>query len=392
MPFQAGAAKINVTPHLGCQMAGYASRDQGSQTITDALYSKAIVLDDGNQQVAIITNDLIGVAAEFVADVRRQIEYATSIPQRNIMISCSHTHFGPETRQSDLITNNEHIIGNGKYIHHLAERMTTVVEIAQQNLQPARIGYGSGMVDNVSFNRHTIQPDGTAKTSFLLPPPDTDLTFGLSDPKLNIIRIEDPNQKTIATLVHFACHPVTSTDKMYAISADYPGYVMNLIEGVEGGVTLFGLGCAGNLVPIQRQKAFPRLIGHTIGAEALKVLQWINTTCDIRIQTHTKSVELTRRETGEVGDVEKIEIQCINIGGIYFVGLPGEIFTEIGLNIASKSGIEKLLLISMTNGSYGYFPTMIAYEQGGYESGVSQFQADCGETLTEVVTEMIREV
>ena len=92
---KAGAAKIDITPPLGCDMAGYAGRDQGSETIADPLYAKVLLFDDGDSQAAIITNDLIGVEAEFVDQVRQAIEGATGIPAGNVMISCSHTHFGP---------------------------------------------------------------------------------------------------------------------------------------------------------------------------------------------------------------------------------------------------------------------------------------------------------
>ena len=64
------------------------------------LYAKAIVFDDGETQAAIITNDLIGVEAIFVDQVRQTIEGTTGIPAGNVMISCSHTHFGPEVRAS----------------------------------------------------------------------------------------------------------------------------------------------------------------------------------------------------------------------------------------------------------------------------------------------------
>ena len=37
-----GTAKIDITPPLGCNMAGYAGRDRGSETIADALYAKAL--------------------------------------------------------------------------------------------------------------------------------------------------------------------------------------------------------------------------------------------------------------------------------------------------------------------------------------------------------------
>ena len=63
---QAGAARIDITPHLGCEMAGYAGRTEGSRSIADPLYAKAIVLTDDQQKIALVTTDLIGVKSDLV--------------------------------------------------------------------------------------------------------------------------------------------------------------------------------------------------------------------------------------------------------------------------------------------------------------------------------------
>ncbi|MYE89726.1 hypothetical protein F4X33_12095, partial [Candidatus Poribacteria bacterium] len=143
-----GAAKINITPPLGCDMAGYAGRDRGSETIADALYAKALVFDDGETQAAIITNDLIGVEAIFVDHVRQTIDETTGIPADNVMISCSHTHFGPEVRTSRAATPSNP--KNRVYVDILVQQLTTVTQLAQQQLQPTRIGAGKGIADQVS--------------------------------------------------------------------------------------------------------------------------------------------------------------------------------------------------------------------------------------------------
>jgi neutral ceramidase len=382
--FKVGTASVNITPPLGCQMAGYSGRDRGSETIADELYAKALVFDDGETQAAILTTDLIGLDAAFVNRTRSMIEAATDIPGGNVMISCSHTHFGPEVRATRLNSSG------GVYPDSLAQKLTTVTQLAHQRLQPARIGVGVGTADNVSYNRHTIQPDGKAKTSFSRPDPDSDLTYGPYDPTVRVLRVDDTAGNRIASLVHFACHPVTTTDRMYTLSADYPGYAMGVVERQEGGVCLFGLGCAGNIVPIQRQGKFPRMIGTTIGGEAVKVLQWIQTTNDLSLNIAHRTLSLERREPVDGTTTEDIDLQRISIGDIHFIGLPGEIFVEIGFDIVTRSGHENLFVMSMTNGSIGYIPTEIAYEQGGYESGSSRFHPGCGEQLADAAVELLR--
>ena len=382
-----GAAKIGITPPLGCDMAGYSGRDHGSETIADALYAKAIVFDDGDTQAAIITNDLIGVEATFVDRLRQTIEETTGIPAGNVMVSCSHTHFGPEVRASRATSPANP--KNRVYVNMLLQQLTTVAQLAQQRLQPARVGTGKGIADQVSYNRHTIRPDGSAQTSFRLPDPNSDLMFGPYDSTVRVLRIDNATGELAASLIHFACHPVTTTDRMYTISADYPGYAMDMVERGEGGICLFGLGCAGNIVPIQREDSYPRMIGRTIGGEAIKVLQWIETSEEAKVRVvHQKhSLELKEAIDGKIA--EEITLQCIAVGSIYFIGLPGEIFVEIGFDIVNRARRENLFVMSMTNGSIGYIPVEIAYKQGGYESNSSRFRPGCGEQIADAAVGLL---
>ena len=50
---KAGMAKVVVTPPVGTQLAGYAGRTDPSTGVTDDLYAKALVLDDGNVQFTV---------------------------------------------------------------------------------------------------------------------------------------------------------------------------------------------------------------------------------------------------------------------------------------------------------------------------------------------------
>ena len=385
-----GAAKIDITPPLGCDMAGYSGRDSGSETITDALYAKALVFDDGETQAAIITNDLIGVEAIFVDYVCQTIEETIGIPADNVMISCSHTHFGPEVRTSRATTPSNP--KNRVYVDILVQQLMTVTQLAQQRLQPARIGAGKGIADQVSYNRHTIRPDGSAQTSYRLPDPDSDLTFGPYDSTVRILRVDSVTGELAASLIHFACHPVATTDQMYTISADYPGYAMDVVETGEGGICLFGLGCAGNIVPIQREGEYPRMIGRTIGGEAIKVLQWIETSAEETIHVVHQKHSLELKETVDGKTTEEIDLQCIGVGSIYFIGLPGEIFVEIGFDIVKRAQREHLFIMSMTNGSVGYIPIEIAYKQGGYESNSSRFRPGCGEQIADAAAELLNQM
>jgi len=387
---KAGTCKVNITPFIGCSMAGYASRDRGSETIDDELYCKALVLFDGETKIAIVTNDLIGVDSAFVSQTRELIEKATGICRDNIMICASHTHFGPEIRkEKDAIAKEPDKKFNISYNNILQKKMETAVQMANQNLKDARIGFGKGYTDRLSFNRHTIRPDGKAITTYRLPATEENLTFGPIDPEVGVIRIDDMNSEPIAIIINFACHPVCRTDRMYAISADYPGYAMKIVEKELGGNCMFTLGCAGNIVPIQREGDSKKKIGLSLGAEVIKVSQWLNFTDSISLKSMQKGLQLPLKNLKDDKNTLEVEIQALKIGNLCFVGLPGEIFVEIGRSIKEKSGKENLYPISLANGSPGYIPIALAYDQGGYESNSSPFVKGSGELLIEAALELV---
>jgi len=388
--FKAGVAKVNITPFLGCPMAGYSSRDHGSETINDELYSKALVLSDGETKLAIITNDLIGIDDGFVRRTRELIEDAAGIPKSNVLICASHTHFGPEIRpEEDATVKGPDDEFDLAYVAVLQRKMATAVQLADQNLQDAKIGVGKGYTDKLSFNRHTIRPDGTAVTNYRMPVNKEDFIFGPIDPEVGVVRVDSANGKPIATLINFACHPVCSVDRMYAISADYPGYAMKSIEREIGGICMFTLGCAGNIVPIEREGISKKKVGVSLAAEAIKTWQWLNFTDSIELKSMQKIIELPLKKSKNDKETREVEIQLLKIGDLGLVGLPGEIFVEIGTAIKEQSRIENLFVVSQANGSSGYVPIAVAYDQGGYESNSTPFAKGGGEILRDAALELV---
>ncbi|MDE2998302.1 MAG: neutral/alkaline non-lysosomal ceramidase N-terminal domain-containing protein [Gemmatimonadota bacterium] len=427
---KAGASKVNITPFLGGPMAGYSARDRGSESIHDELHAKALVLDDGKTGVALITTDLIGIDRELAAHVRRLVEADVGLGPDRVWMTGSHTHFGPAVRTGG--TADEHTEPYDRsYADVLAAKLATAVKIAHDRLRPARLGAGSIRAEGISYNRRLIRHDGKVQMSLTLPPPYEGLKFRPMDPEVGVLKVEgEADGDTIASLVNFACHPVSSTDRTYEITADYPGYAMDLIESVEGGTCLFALGCAGNIVPIQRQGRSKRQVGLSLGGCALKALQWIQTTDGHRIRASRKTIELPLRRfpsaarmEQRIADAEAVlnsamkrkapsreitvcrealglarslprwaerfgrrrtrptEIQVFWIGDIPMIGLPGEVFVELGLRVKKALNASPALVVSLSNDSAGYIPVRRAYREGGYESNVSPFAPGCGEHL-----------
>jgi len=63
MTLLVGAAEIVITPPVGTYLDGYGARTSGSVGVHDDLHARALVVDDGVTQAALVSCDLIGVDA-----------------------------------------------------------------------------------------------------------------------------------------------------------------------------------------------------------------------------------------------------------------------------------------------------------------------------------------
>lgn len=398
---KAGAARVNITSYVGINLSGFGGRTKGSMGIHDDLYAKAVVLDDGATKVAVVSCDLLNLDESSIASVREKAQESTGIEGENIFISTTHTHSGPLTSP---------LRGFGKldreWVNVLEKKIAGAIFMANGRLREAGIGAGKGHAE-INVNRRERRDDRI----ILGTNPD-----GAIDYEVGVIRIDDAERRPICIVVNYACHPVVLGGDNYLISADYPGYAMRLVEQVHGGdtVAMFLNGTTGDLNPIGRgtfQEA--ERSGTILGAEAVKVAQTIDTSPDVELRMAKEKVKLRSGELPSEDEIEEIvrkrkneleasgpqtydmdreitltwaqdalkmvklgkrsaivpvEVQVLRLGEIMLVGIPGEVFVEIGLGIKAGSPFEYTFVAGYTNGCIGYMPTKKAFHEGGYET------------------------
>lgn len=421
---------MNITPPVGVWLSGYGSRDKPSNDIYDDLYARALVLNNGSNAVAIISVDLLWVPPQITSEVRAMVKDKTGIPERHILISATHTHFGPRLfSRTKLGTQDPDNKVDEAYVRTLVKKMANTVFLAYKNLQDVTLGAARGRLAEIVYNRRTRRPDGSVKmsfslppevigtrridsspdgstrTAFTLPPDEPHLTFGPIDPEAWILRVDDPDGQIVGSLVNFPCHAVSGSgydDWFYSISADYPGVTTRLVEQAEGGICLLTPGTSGDVVPLKRGREARFAIGKAIAGEAIRRLQFVPTTNDVEIDAMTAEVtmplkqELPPDRIMDAGDDKKqltTEFQVLRLGDIYILGLPGEVLVEIGLQIKKRAGVEKLLIIALANDPIGYVCHSEAYDEGGYESGSgTNLAKGAGEIMVEQALELISRI
>jgi hypothetical protein len=421
---RAGMAKTVITPPVGTPLSGYGGRTDPSTDVLDDLYAKALVLDDGNDRIALVVCDIIGFSIDTVKEMRAMIQQQTGIKADNIMIACTHTHSGPNLRSAD-----------SAYVESLKLHVAGAAAAAANSMKEARIGAARGECHVGANRRHPDSPTGPYN---LYKYPE-----GTMDPTVMVLRVEDTSGKMIGLITNHAGHPVAWGSRELGISRDYPGFASDVLEKVWGDdiVAMFLQGCCGNLnlnwiwdkpqespmphrrLPTEREPRMRevRRLGRILGGESLKVAETITDfKSDAVVKAARKDVEVpiredlpermqervarakeeqTPQEPGKRGSVYDAvaaskktlttEVQVLRIGDYLIVGLPGEVFVEYQIEIRERSGAEFTFVSELANDSISYVPTPKAYEEGGYEVRSSSLAPDAGKTLVDAAIDLV---
>jgi neutral ceramidase len=388
----AGVARVTITPPVGSTwQGGYAARKRPVQGIHDDLGATALLLanspDDVAGRVALVAADLLNLSAEQVVAVRRLVAEQGSVRPERVMLLCSHTHGGP------ALLSRAHPPVNAVYVEALLQQLAGVVYAAAQSWRPVRLGLGFG---NAGFNvnRRLRLADGRM---VMRPNPDGAIDRTVTVVRLDPARVDGaaPGQGPLALLYRYACHPTSVGAENDLITADYPGAARRYIEQVyrAGPSNTFGMflpGCFANLRPNLRgpdggfrSATWPELdaLGRQLAGAAIAAAEAagdpIATTPPpdlggpVDAAATWIDLPLEPNDAGRPG--WPAEVQVLRLGGLYLVGLPGEVFLEIGWRtqreVAAAVGVppERVLVQGYSNGTIAYVPSAAAIPEGGYE-------------------------
>jgi neutral ceramidase len=89
-----------------------------------------------------------------------------------------------------------------------------------------------------------------------------------------------------------------------------------------------------------------------------------------------RRVDLERRELATA-------MTIFTVGNLAIVGIPGELFVELGLALKANPHFAQTFVAGYCNDLIGYIPTRAAYPEGGYEVDTARIAAGSGETMVE---------
>ena len=221
---RAGAATSNITPPIGSADAVRSSKPQATH-VHDELQARCLVLDDGQDKLALVVCDLRHISAVVAANAKQVIQQTTGIPPECVVISATHTHTSTGVRLEER---------EGKphndYGAFLTRRIADGVLRAVNQLTPARIAWGVAEEPTQVFNRRWFlmakrgpiygahdnieQVDTNPGTNGLLRP------AGPVDPQITFLSVQSTTGKPIALFASYGLHYVGGIPAN-TISADY---------------------------------------------------------------------------------------------------------------------------------------------------------------------------
>ncbi len=432
--FKVGYAKVNVTPTMGINVAGY-YKIRKADGVLDELSAIALTFNLKDTTVALVAIDCLGVSKEFADKCKEVVSEKTGLPRDAIFLHGTHTHTGPQI----ALGSEDEIIS--KYADFLIDRVSDAITLSIQDLKPAKMGYGVSKAPNISFIRRFKMKDGSTKTNPGVNNPDIVGTKGEVDENVNVLRFDREGAETIV-IANFGTHPDTIGGNK--ISGDWPAFTRKFVEqSIDNTKCVFFNGAEGdvnhvNVFPkggdlnnmfidfddVSRGYSHAIHMGRVVAGAVMQVyekvhyvpvdsLKYSYTAVDFKPNKGTKEELITAHEIMDkhnagrddelpykgmmlttmlaksnrmimlenVPDILPMYFSALSIGKVAFFGIPGEPFTEIGSSLKKTEGYELVLPLCLTNGYNGYFPTIDAYD--GYEGNNARWQRGTAEKIIE---------
>ncbi len=326
----AGVSRVSITPPVGIRMLGYTVQAGCSESIERELTATALVLSDGQSKVVLIACDIVFIQSPHVDRMRERIGQKLGIPSTSVMINCSHTHLGAMLPGWKVESGEQQQIQE-RYVAVLEESLTGLAAMANANLQPARIGAGRGSVA-IGINRREKLPAGGIMIG--------ENPEGAVDREVSVIRVDDLQGQTLATVYAVGCHTVVLGPKTTALSPDFVGPAREIIESATNAPSLFLQGAAGNVNPIcgigtggSEQFDDSERLGAMLAGETLKT--WA------AIRTHNRSGP--RRVVQSVAAISVWDYEPLPSDCVEFLGVASRRITLPMAPLPDRDAAEKQL-------------------------------------------------
>lgn len=428
-------------------MGQWGLRQGRSTGVYRDLFARALVLDDGDTRLAVVSMEICGIPVVVLNEVQRQVSGLVGIPAEALLINSTHNHTAPDILLG--VTPEWRI-----YAAYLGDLVAGTVYEAAHAMRPAVSGHANGALEGWTVNRQYKERP--------------------VDNEIGVLRVDEPNGTPVARVVNYAAHGVCDGGQYLEWSADYSGELCSIIEEVdEGAVAIHLQGAAGDIHPFDwwfgnlesehlHTHEDTAKFGEAIAREALRASVSVVPGSNVELAAISAPLELPRRQVPwTIGAAEKlhakltkglgkysgdvwpdrtttanaaelhpelygnganelklansqqlppveIEVQALRIGDLVISAHPGEMFNELGLAIKEGTPDERPWVASYSSEYIGYVSNRRPYTELAtvpldeivdmkryrrfYGTTTSPFAPEAGEMLVETAIDLAESV
>jgi hypothetical protein len=397
----AGVGRVDLTPPLSMKAAlgGYGARDSKPAIgVHDAVWAKAVMLTQGERKFVLVTADVLAFPYQFKAAVMQRLS-ADGWNANQVLLLPSHSHTSFDMmalHPANVFQNRQVGLFHKELYEYTADKLAQVVRDAGKRQVPILAGSTTVSVPERNRNRRR----------------------GLTthDTALTVTRLDTTKGEPLAVLVNWTAHPTFMDENDMMFSGDWPGHLQRTVEALvgQGMTTLYYNGAEGDQSPVpppncsshwERAERY----GREMGILAWRAFEKVKPREVKTFAYHTETISLPKRQwhpdfmktggaeygldeakmQGFVDQLNPTETHstCLRLGDLVILGVPGEMATELGMEIKSRAqkatGAGSVTIGGLADEWVSYILSAEEYRKGGYEASMSFY----GETLGRVMVD-----
>lgn len=439
-----GTARTTVTPPVGVYSRTWGSaKHDVAEGVHRPAVASCLVFQSGGSELVFLTMDSCCADDGEVAAIRAAILGRFGLKPEQLMLHPSHSHSLPV-----LTRRTADRAGGGlltAYLDSLAPLCIELVEQARANLADSVMSWAYGRC-GLAFNRDAVDPASGRDICGL------NLTEKADDTVL-VGRVTGEDGKIRATIVNYACHPVSMGGGNRLLSPDYIGAMREVVERDTGGaMCVFMHGASGDLTPRRSYEAKTEVAdqnGRELGYAALSVLSgmfppgqelayqgieesgtplgiWrLTPRTDVSTQlsgrflttqfpllpfpsreeleaqlaTATERFAIERLERSlarraQVGDGPDSDFHFTvwRLGEAFLVSTPAECYSQFQIDLRRQFADTTVAVLNLSDGTTTYLPKPESFGRDVYQARIAFYKPDALARVTEMASGAIQEM
>ena len=421
LPLKVGAASVAFVSDDSLVIAGGIGPGRASGQEGELRATATVIEDRHGVRIAIVACDILMMRRDYFDAAAERIEAEIGISPGHLLMNATHTHHAPST-----VTIHDYQRDEG-FCAQVRDKIVEAVRRAADRAAGPRASceflFRLSEESSVGQNSRLLLPDGTIHwvghwKNAVRP-------TGPFDPELPVLAFRRQGGGFASVIFNHSTHTI-GTVKPGARSPSFYGLAAQELERELGGKVTFIAGAYGsthNLTlgcpeMVYRIKAAVRAGLDSLEPRKVTAVSGLRRELTFRVRRFDEAKEekavsyycgkrfkdgytagvfrrMRRELAGQQGKERKTWVQALLIGDVAFVGVPGELFTRLGIEIKRRSPFRYTYIAGTANDYIGYIGDSEAYDLGGYQLWTgfhSYVERGTGERIVELAVEMLDEL